>query len=126
MRQLTDSLSSNKREVAGQHLANVSMKDIFANPAFMGIFRKFMSKTAEDEAENRDAYLMSLRMFEFWMDVQDFKAEPESVRTPPQHFMWLWPAPCPLNVTHHPIAASHLKPFASPVLNPFGISVIHQ
>jgi len=74
---ITETLSSNKREVAGQHLANVSIEDIFANPAYMGIFRKFMSKSQEDEPEHREAYRMSLLMFEFWMDVQDFKGEPE-------------------------------------------------
>ena len=46
----------------------------------MGIFRKFMSKAAEDEPDNREGYRMSLLMFEFWMDVQDFKGEPDPVR----------------------------------------------
>ena len=43
--------------MAGQHLANVSIDEIFSNPAYMGIFRKFMSKTADDDLENRDAYV---------------------------------------------------------------------
>ena len=63
-------MSKDRHEVAGQHLANVSIDEIFSNPAYMGIFRKFMSRTADEDAEQRDAYAMSLAMFEFWMDVQ--------------------------------------------------------
>ena len=79
LRVLTDQFSSDNREVAGQHLANVSVDEIFCNPAYMGIFRKFMSKTADAEPAGsaaREAYAMSLAMFEFWMDVQDFRTEP--------------------------------------------------
>ena len=80
LRNLTELVSKDKHEVAGQHLANVSIDEIFQNPAYMGIFRKFMSKTADAEPEGsemRNAYAMSLAMFEFWMDVQDFRSEPE-------------------------------------------------
>ena len=49
LRNLTELVSKDKHEVAGQHLANVSIEEIFMNPAYMGIFRKFMSKTADDE-----------------------------------------------------------------------------
>jgi len=80
LRNLTELVSKDKHEVAGQHLANVSIEEIFMNPAYMGIFRKFMSKTADDEdpsSEARQAYAMSLAMFEFWMDVQDYRSEPE-------------------------------------------------
>ena len=80
LRVLTDQFSSDNREVAGQHLANVSVDEIFCNPAYMGIFRKFMSKTADAEPAGsaaREAYAMSLAMFEFWMDVQDFRTEPD-------------------------------------------------
>ena len=37
----------------------------------MGIFRKYMTRTAEEEPEQRDSFAMSLAMFEFFMDVQD-------------------------------------------------------
>jgi len=80
LRQLTLQASSNTHEVAGQHLANVSIEQIFQNPAYMGIFRKFMSKSADEEpvgSPARDDYAMSLAMFEFWMDVQDFRSEPD-------------------------------------------------
>ena len=79
LRALTDAFAKDKHEVAGQHLANVSIEEIFQNPAYMGIFRKFMSKTADDEADQntRVGYTMSLAMFEFWMDVQDYRSEPE-------------------------------------------------
>jgi len=80
LRVLTDQFSTDRVEVAGQHLANVSCEEIFCNPAYMGIFRKFMSKTADDEpvgSEMREQYAMSLAMFEFWMDVQDFRSEPD-------------------------------------------------
>jgi len=80
LRGLTELVSKDKHEVAGQHLANVSIDEIFQNPAYMGIFRKFMSKTADEEepgSEARNAYAMSLAMFEFWMDVQDYRSEPE-------------------------------------------------
>ena len=80
LRNLTEAFSSEKRQVAGQHLANVSIHEIFQNPAYMGIFRKFISKACEDQADEREAYTMSLAMFEFWMDVQDFRSEPD----PPQ------------------------------------------
>ena len=46
----------------------VMIEDIFSNPAYMGIFRKFMFRAAEDEPDKREAYAMSLAMFEFWMD----------------------------------------------------------
>ena len=59
------------------NLAKVSIEDIFSNPAYMGIFRKFMTRTADEEPENRDAYAMSLAMFELFMDVQDYKSEPD-------------------------------------------------
>jgi len=79
LRLLTAAFSKDKHEVAGQHLANVSIGEIFQNPAYMGIFRKFMSKTADDEtdASVKESYVMSLAMFEFWMDVQDFRSEPD-------------------------------------------------
>ena len=64
--------------MAGQHLANVSIDEIFSNPAYMGIFRKYMTRTAEEEPEQRDSFAMSLAMFEFFMDVQDFKSEPDA------------------------------------------------
>ena len=38
------------------------------------------AKPADEEpagSEAREAYAMSLAMFEFWMDVQDFRSEPE-------------------------------------------------
>ena len=44
----------------------------------MGIFRKYMTRTAEEEPEQRDSFAMSLAMFEFFMDVQDFKSEPDA------------------------------------------------
>ena len=75
---LTDQFSSDRHEVAGQHLANIPIEEIFQNPAYMGIFRKFMSRMADEETgETRNAYAMSLAMFEFWMDVQDFRSEPD-------------------------------------------------
>jgi len=80
LRDLTSQFSSDIREVAGQHLANISIDEIFCNPAYMGIFRKFMSRTADEESKGspaREAYAMSLAMFEFWMDVQDFRSEPD-------------------------------------------------
>jgi len=79
LRALDEAFAKDKHEVAGQHLANVSIEEIFQNPAYMGIFRKFMSKTADDEADQntRVGYTMSLAMFEFWMDVQDYRSEPE-------------------------------------------------
>ena len=38
-----------------------------------------MGRGEEDEesGEARNAYAMSLAMFEFWMDVQDFRSEPD-------------------------------------------------
>jgi len=69
-------MSKDKHEVAGQNLSKVAIVDIFSNPAYMGIFRKFMTRTADEEPENRDKYAMSLAMFEFFMDVQDYKSEP--------------------------------------------------
>ena len=77
LRSLTDLMSKDRHEVAGQNLAKVSIEDIFSNPAYMGIFRKFMTRTADEEPENRDTYAMSLAMFEFFMDVQDYKSEPD-------------------------------------------------
>ena len=78
LRVLTEQFSSDKHELAGQHLANIPIEEIFQNPAYMGIFRKFMSRTADEESgETRNAYAMSLAMFEFWMDVQDFRSEPD-------------------------------------------------
>jgi len=76
LRTLTETMSKDKHEVAGQNLAKVAIEDIFSNPAYMGIFRKFMTRTADEEPENRDKYAMSLAMFEFFMDVQDYKSEP--------------------------------------------------
>ena len=32
----------------GQHLANIPIEEIFQNPAYMGIFRKFMTRTADE------------------------------------------------------------------------------
>ena len=75
---LTKLMSKDKHEVAGQNFANVSINDIFSNPAYMGIFRKYMTRTAEEEPEQRDSFAMSLAMFEFFMDVQDFKSEPDA------------------------------------------------
>lgn len=80
LRDVTATFSSDHREVAGQHLANVTIDEIFCNPAYMGIFRKFMSRTADEEPQGsaaREEYAMSLAMFEFWMDVQDYRSEPE-------------------------------------------------
>ena len=70
LRVLTSNLSKSQHEVAGMHLASVTIHDVFSNPAYMGIFRKFMSHTADEQPEATDAYAMSLAMFEFWMDVQ--------------------------------------------------------
>eukprot|EP00966_Prymnesium_polylepis_P003815 86777-Prymnesium_polylepis.1 len=36
-----------------------------------------MSRTAEEDPDQRVRYKMALLMFEFWMDVQDFKGEPD-------------------------------------------------
>jgi len=77
LRSLTDLMTKDRHEVAGQNFAKVSIEDIFSNPAYMGIFRKFMTRTADEEPENRDKYAMSLAMFEFFMDVQDYKSEPD-------------------------------------------------
>ena len=41
-------MSKDRHEVAGQNLAKVSIEDIFSNPAYMGIFRKFMTRTADE------------------------------------------------------------------------------
>lgn len=70
LRQVTDMVASASVEMAGRSNASVLIADIFSNPAYMGIFRKFMFKAAEEEPEQQHAYAMSLAMFEFWMDVQ--------------------------------------------------------
>eukprot|EP00967_Tisochrysis_lutea_P088629 scaffold125857_cov35-Tisochrysis_lutea.AAC.4 len=70
LRQVTDMVATASVEMAGAPRVNVTISDVFSNPAYMGIFRKFMFKAAEDEPEQQHAYAMSLAMFEFWMDVQ--------------------------------------------------------
>mmetsp|Transcript_13813 Transcript_13813/g.42046 ORF Transcript_13813/g.42046 Transcript_13813/m.42046 type:complete len:1038 (+) Transcript_13813:202-3315(+) len=77
LRQVTDMVATASVEMAGAPRVNVTISDVFSNPAYMGIFRKFMFKAAEDEPEQQHAYAMSLAMFEFWMDVQDYKSEPD-------------------------------------------------
>lgn len=96
LRNLTEMVSGDKREIMGRDLANVTIEDIFSNPAYMGIFRKvppplsphphsrwaptsryyeqYMSRAVEEDSEQRAKYQMSLLMFEFWMDVQGARA----------------------------------------------------
>ena len=38
----------NPKRNPNPHLAKVSIEDIFSNPAYMGIFRKFMTRTADE------------------------------------------------------------------------------
>lgn len=55
----------------------VRIEEIFATPAYIGIFRKFLFKSAESVSSGaKSAYAMSIANFEFWMDVEDFKSEP--------------------------------------------------
>jgi len=74
-------------EMRGASAATVSIADVFSNPAFMGIFRKFMFKAAEEEPELQHAYAMSLAMFEFWMDVQVTKTK-EMFSSDPGQKVW--------------------------------------
>jgi len=77
LKQVTEMVASAAVEVQGLGGDKVKIADVFANPAYMGIFRKFMFKAAEENPEEQHQYAMSLALFEFWMDVQDYKSEPE-------------------------------------------------
>ena len=50
--QVTDMLSRGSQEVTGSNAARVMISDIFSNPAYMGIFRKFMFRAVIDTSAN--------------------------------------------------------------------------
>jgi len=101
--QVTEMLTRGSQEVTGSNAAKIMIEDIFSNPAYMGIFRKFMFRAAEEDPEHRENYAMSLAMFEFWMDVQDYKGEPglEEMRELGMRIMENFIAPnAPMHISH--------------------------
>ena len=51
LKQVTEMVASAAVEVQGLGGDKVKIADVFANPAYMGIFRKFMFKAAEENPE---------------------------------------------------------------------------
>ena len=73
-----NSVRNSTRNSARNSARNSLRRPDLPRQAYMGIFRKYMTRTAEEEPEQRDSFAMSLAMFEFFMDVQDFKSEPDA------------------------------------------------
>ncbi len=76
LREVTEMVSRSKHETAATNVSNIRIDDLLNVPAYIGILRKFMFKRADSDKANESRYAMLLAMFEFWMDVRDYKTEP--------------------------------------------------
>uniref|UniRef100_A0A7S2C4X5 cGMP-dependent protein kinase n=1 Tax=Haptolina brevifila TaxID=156173 RepID=A0A7S2C4X5_9EUKA len=77
LRNLTASITSGIVEVAGHGDADIPIQEIFSNPAYLGIFNKFLTNSTPDDDDARKKHTQSLAAFDFCNDVKEkYKTEP--------------------------------------------------
>ena len=78
LRRLTASITSGVHEVHGHGAADIEMADIFANQAFLGIFRQFLSSIEGSSAAEADSLAQSVAAFDFVNSVrEEYRSEPD-------------------------------------------------